>query len=45
MESSGTSTRWILARVLAAVAVSDIAYRLLVREPVRRSLGMQTRSA
>jgi hypothetical protein len=32
-------------RVLAALAVSDVAYRLFVREAVRRSLGIQTRHA
>jgi hypothetical protein len=32
-------------RVLAALAVSDMAYRLFVREPLRRSLGIQARHA
>jgi hypothetical protein len=45
METSGVSTRRILARVMAAVAVSDLAYRLLMREPIRRSLGIETRHA
>ena len=32
-------------RVLAALAVSDVAYRLFVREPLRRSLGIRARHA
>jgi hypothetical protein len=45
MEASKPSTRRILGRVIAAVAVSDLAYRLFVREPVRRSLGVEARHA
>lgn len=40
----GTRGRGAL-RVLAALAVSDVAYRLFVREPLRRSLGIATRLA
>jgi hypothetical protein len=34
-----------MGRVIAAVAVSDVAYRLLVREPLRRALGIEARHA
>lgn len=30
-------------RVIAAVALSDVAYRLFVREPLRRALGIEAR--
>jgi hypothetical protein len=33
------------ARILVAVAISDVAYRLLMREPLRRALGVETRRA
>jgi hypothetical protein len=33
------------AVVIAAVAITDIAYRLLMREPLRRSLGIEPRHA
>ncbi len=36
---------WPGAALIAAVAVTDIAYRLLMREPLRRALGVQTRHA
>jgi hypothetical protein len=45
MEATKPSTRRILGSVLAAIAVSDLAYRLFVREPVRRSLGVEPRHA
>jgi len=28
-------------RMIAAVAVTDLAYRLFVREPLRRALGIE----
>ena len=34
-----------LPRVLAALALGDIAYRLLAREPLRRALGIETSHA
>jgi hypothetical protein len=34
-----------LPRVLAALAVGDIAYRLFAREPLRRALGIETSHA
>jgi hypothetical protein len=45
MGASKDGTRRTLARVLAALAVSDLAYRMLIRAPVRRSLGIETRRA
>ena len=33
------------AVIVTALAVSDVTYRLLVREHVRRALGMQPRGA
>ena len=45
MGTSKDRTRRALARVIAALAVSDLAYRMLIREPVRRSLGISTRHA
>jgi len=41
-----TQGRWRrLPRVLAALAIGDVAYRLLAREALRRALGVQTRHA
>jgi hypothetical protein len=31
-----------LGRLIAALAVSDLAYRLFMREQVRRNLGIET---
>lgn len=45
MGASKDGTRRVLARVIAALAVSDLAYRMLIREPIRRSLGIETRHA
>lgn len=33
------------AAIIAALAVTDLAYRLLMREPLRRKLGVETRHA
>jgi hypothetical protein len=48
----GTQTgRWrgqarrVLGSVIAALAVADLAYRLLAREPLRRALGIEARHA
>jgi len=35
--------RW--QRVLAALALGDVAYRLFAREPLRRALGIETHGA
>ncbi len=43
-ESRGSSRR-ILQRVIAGLAIGDVAYRLLMREPLRRALGIETRHA
>ena len=42
MGESRGSARRIGARVIAALAISDVAYRLLAREPLRRALGIET---
>jgi hypothetical protein len=36
---------WQGAAIITAIAVGDVAYRLLVREQVRRALGMEIRRA
>lgn len=41
MEESRGGWRRTVRRVVAALAVGDIAYRLFVRETVRRALGME----
>jgi hypothetical protein len=41
----GESRAKLAARLIAALAVLDVAYRLLIREPLRRSLGIETRHA
>ncbi|HEX9480522.1 MAG TPA: hypothetical protein VF927_00340 [Solirubrobacteraceae bacterium] len=35
----------LLQHVIAALAVGDLAYRLLAREPLRRALGIETSRA
>jgi hypothetical protein len=35
--------RRMVRRVIAAVAVTDVAYRLFMRTPLRRALGMEVR--
>jgi hypothetical protein len=35
----------VARRLLAAIAVSDMAYRLFMREPLRRALGIEARHA
>jgi hypothetical protein len=40
-ESRGNGLRF-LPRLIAALAISDVAYRLLAREPLRRALGIET---
>jgi hypothetical protein len=38
--------RWrALQGVIAALAIGDVAYRLLAREPLRRALGIETSGA
>ena len=43
-ESRGSSRR-VLQGVIAGLAISDLAYRLLMREPLRRALGIETTHA
>lgn len=45
MGASRGNMRRILQRVLATLAIGDVAYRLLMREPLRRSLGIETKHA
>ena len=37
--------RWRGAAWLTALAATDVAYRMLMREHVRRALGMETSTA
>jgi len=39
------SAHWQGAAVITAVAATDLAYRLLMREPLRRALGIETKRA
>lgn len=41
MGESTANARRVLSRVIAALAVSDLAYRLWMREPLRRALGIE----
>ena len=43
-EGKGHATRMV-RRVIAAVAVTDLAYRLFMRGPLRRALGIDARHA
>jgi hypothetical protein len=43
MGESSAGARRAMRRVIAAVAVGDMAYRLLMREPLRRALGIEVR--
>ena len=45
MGDSRGNGRRLLQRVIAAVAIGDVAYRLLAREPLRRALGIETSRA
>jgi hypothetical protein len=45
MGGSGGSWRRVAQRTLAALAIGDLAYRLLAREALRRALGIETRNA
>jgi hypothetical protein len=42
--SRGNGLR-VLQGLIAALAISDIAYRLFAREPLRRALGIETSRA
>lgn len=43
MGESRGSARRIASRVIAAVAVTDMAYRLFMRAPLRRALGVEVK--
>jgi hypothetical protein len=45
MGDSRGDGRRVLQRVIAALAIGDVAYRLLAREPLRRALGIETSQA
>jgi hypothetical protein len=45
MKGSRRDARHVVRRVVAALAVSDIAYRMFVREPLRRALGIEAKHA
>ncbi len=45
MGESRDSMRRMLGSVIAALAVTDVAYRLFVRESLRRALGIETKHA
>ena len=45
MRGSRRDTRRVARRVLTALAVSDIAYRMFMREPLRRALGIEAKHA
>jgi hypothetical protein len=45
MGETRAHTRRVLSRVIAALAVTDVAYRLFMREPLRRALGIEARHA
>ena len=38
------AARWQGAAFITAIAASDVAYRMLMREPLRRALGSTTRA-
>ncbi len=45
MPGSTADARRVLRRVIAAVALTDVAYRLFLREPLRRALGIDAKHA
>jgi hypothetical protein len=45
MEESRGNAKRLIRRVIAAIAVTDLAYRLLVRESLRRALGIEAKHA
>jgi hypothetical protein len=45
MGRSTAKARRVARRLLAAVALADVAYRLVVREPLRRALGIEAKHA
>jgi hypothetical protein len=45
MRGTRGDARRVLRRLIAAVAVTDVAYRLFMREPLRRALGIEAKHA
>jgi len=45
MGDSKGNARRIASRVIAAVAVTDMAYRLFIRAPLRRALGIEVKTS
>ncbi|HEY0516936.1 MAG TPA: hypothetical protein VGD00_07420 [Solirubrobacteraceae bacterium] len=45
MGASRENRRRVLPRVLAGLAIGEVAYRLLMREPLRRALGIESQHA
>lgn len=45
MGDSKRGMRRFIPRVIAVLAVTDAAYRLFMREPLRRALGISARTA
>jgi hypothetical protein len=43
-EKRGDAQR-VARRLIAAIAVSDLAYRMLVRRTIRRRLGIEVRAS
>jgi hypothetical protein len=45
MGGSRGNARRIASRLIAAVAVSDLAYRMFMRGPLRRALGIEAKTS
>jgi len=45
MGDSRGGMRRVIPRAIAVLAVTDAAYRLFMREPLRRALGISARTA
>jgi hypothetical protein len=45
MAESRANVRRVAQGVVAALVVTDVAYRLFVREPLRRALGIEPKHA
>lgn len=45
MGESRANMRRIASRLIAALAVTDVAYRLFLRESLRRALGIEAKHA
>jgi hypothetical protein len=45
MGESRANMRRLASRLIAALAVTDVAYRLFLRESLRRALGIEAKHA